>query len=341
MAISISLLFKSIIARGLYHSHLLDKKIADLHPVILGYHRVLPITHVPVTMQSGMYVTEKTFRKQMHFLADHFEVISLQSWINKTLAATPSKKPLCAITFDDGWIDTFTYAFPILKECNFHATVFLATDFINSHNEFWTDTLSHILSCKLLQKTVTPSSDTLNHELCKSIVSLKGSLDERIEKAITLVKPLPHKKKSDLIALLTTYFSPPHKKTQTRSFLTSEHINTMKESGLISFGSHTHTHPILTTISQKEADQELQTSKNFLLEHGICTPDFIPFCYPNGNYTSTLAESVAKHGYRTACITKSGIPHLPDNVYSLPRTLVHDDISKTKSLFAARLLNLI
>ena len=40
------------------------------------------------------------------------------------------KKPVI-ITFDDGYENNYTYAYPILKKYNFTATIFVCTDFID------------------------------------------------------------------------------------------------------------------------------------------------------------------------------------------------------------------
>lgn len=92
---------------------------------VLTYHRVNNNTiggSVPT-------VTVESFKKQMDFLKKHgyttITVDEFYSYYDGERAALP-KKPVL-ITFDDGWDDNYRNAFPILRENNFKATVFLAT----------------------------------------------------------------------------------------------------------------------------------------------------------------------------------------------------------------------
>ncbi|MFZ5632823.1 MAG: polysaccharide deacetylase family protein [Bacillota bacterium] len=101
---------------------------------ILMYHKVNPD---PRTGGYGLRVTPRAFEKQMAYLsrsgyvsisltdlADHFEK-------NKPL---PSKPVI--ITFDDGYLDNYTYAYPILKKYGMTATIFVVAGTVGGINEF-------------------------------------------------------------------------------------------------------------------------------------------------------------------------------------------------------------
>ncbi len=79
----------------------------------------------------------ETFRKQMQILADaDFNVVSLKT-LGKSLlenAALPPKT--IVLTFDDGFQNFYTTAFPVLNEYNFPATVFLITDYCGKFIKF-------------------------------------------------------------------------------------------------------------------------------------------------------------------------------------------------------------
>ena len=50
-------------------------------------------------------------------------------------------KPLCLLTFDDGWRDTYATAYPWLKRFGMPATVFIATGSIERRGGFWVEQL--------------------------------------------------------------------------------------------------------------------------------------------------------------------------------------------------------
>lgn len=92
------------------------------HVPILTYHRIIPVK--PSAPGHGIWVEVGKFRQQMrllHLLG--FNTISLDM-----LASGDKfpKKPII-ITFDDGYQDNYLYAFPILKQYGFTATIFLVS----------------------------------------------------------------------------------------------------------------------------------------------------------------------------------------------------------------------
>ncbi len=88
---------------------------------------------------SVVSVSPEKFRKQMLYLSESsFNVVSL----SEILAAFHERRLLPAktvvITFDDGYRNVYTEAFPVLDSYGFTATVFLITNYCGKHND-WPD----------------------------------------------------------------------------------------------------------------------------------------------------------------------------------------------------------
>ena len=95
-------------------------------PVIM-YHRVIKDIDTE-SGKHGTYVTIKQFRDHMKILKNNNYIpINFEDLKNIPLHRRFEKKYII-LTFDDGYIDNYTYAFPILKEFNFKGVIYLVSD---------------------------------------------------------------------------------------------------------------------------------------------------------------------------------------------------------------------
>lgn len=91
---------------------------------ILMYHRVA----APVEPK-GLYVSPETFQRQMEFLKAHnYKVVPLAEIVDALNAGRFIPPNTVAITFDDGYLDNFENAFPVLRKLGFPATIFMITE---------------------------------------------------------------------------------------------------------------------------------------------------------------------------------------------------------------------
>lgn len=90
------------------------------------------------------------FRQQLKFLSEaDFNVVSLKT-LGKSLLENKILPPkTIALTFDDGFQNFYSEAFPVLNEYNFPATVFLVTDYCGKFND-WTGNLPALEPSKLM-----------------------------------------------------------------------------------------------------------------------------------------------------------------------------------------------
>jgi len=109
--------------------------------LVLTYHRISD----ELDIQDPLKVSMENFEKQILFLKENYSIIS-----GEQLADIITNKRLfppkaCLITFDDGWRDNYTHAFPILKRYRVPAIIFISTDYIGTDKMFWHEKLKKIL----------------------------------------------------------------------------------------------------------------------------------------------------------------------------------------------------
>jgi peptidoglycan/xylan/chitin deacetylase (PgdA/CDA1 family) len=302
--------------------------------LILTYHRVLSERETQQNwIQPGMYVRDDVFESQMTFLKQYFDLLSfselLALWREKRW---DKAKRYCVVTFDDGWLDNYLYAYPLLKKHQIPATIFLPTSFIGTDRWFWPDQVGSLL--RQYDSSGTTKKREVSVALRRRWPELRFTADgigsDKIDDVIEALKKLPHKEIDQFLETLS-------KEMEVglplqRVLLNWEEVEEMSQFG-ISFGSHSVTHRILTNLPQKEVRYEIEHSFQTLLDKKI---NPIPvFCYPNGNCNPEIIDQLKAVGYQAAAGVQFGFEGAsPSNLFELRRVNIHNDITATPALFA-------
>ena len=96
---------------------------------ILTYHKIGPKFDLGITHQSQ----NQLFAQLKNLKEEGFGTVSLEKAGNPQENSSPKS---FAITFDDGYENIYTYAFPILQELGYTATVFMVTGFTGKYNSW-------------------------------------------------------------------------------------------------------------------------------------------------------------------------------------------------------------
>jgi len=302
--------------------------------VILNYHRVLSKKELDKRfVQPGMYVREDVFETQIQFLKDHFEILSFAELMNLWEEKKWDKgKRYCVLTFDDGWLDNYIYAYPILKTYGARATIFLPTSLVGTNHWFWPDRLSYLLE-HYFSASVAPEQKEFMVSLLNRYPLMKelheGKCSETIDSAIEMCKGLPEEEIHNFIKEISEAFGVGF--PDDRVLINWDEVEEMSRYG-ISFGSHSSTHRILTKLPVKEIQKEIGDSLQTLRERKI--NDIPVFCYPNGNYNQEIIKQVKAAGYQAAMGTHFGFEDgIQRDLFGLKRINIHNDISATVPLF--------
>lgn len=139
----------------------------------LMYHHVQDLQSAKDKKQVSLTVTTDNFRKQMQYLRDRgYNVTSMQDLINFFDAGTAIPKKSILITFDDGYEDFYTDAYPILKEFGYPATAFTPTGLMNNRGYLSWSQISEMVGNRILfsnhtwsHKNVASAEDVIEREI--------------------------------------------------------------------------------------------------------------------------------------------------------------------------------
>ena len=306
--------------------------------LILMYHRVLPEDDKRVLLEEpGMMITPDTLRLHINIIRQFFQIIRLSKWIHLKNSGAELPERACAITFDDGWVDNYENAFPILQELEAPATIYLVADMIGTNIKFWPERLAHTLatiaqhhagqwshpSLDWIKQahtsypftTLPPTQD----ELSELIANAKEFSDEEIHGKLDRLHNELH--------LPTANYMP--------SLLNWEQITEMTSSGYVEFGSHTCRHIRLGAKTPANVlKNEIITSKQTIEQH--TQQPVSTFCFPNGDYSPQALELV-RNNYDGAVSTLSGWNSVASDNHLLHRIAIHEDIASERTAFLARI----
>ncbi len=106
----------------------------------------------------------------------------------------------------------------------------------------------------------------------------------------------------------------------TPPLMTQERINTLMESGLVTFGSHGVYHKRLGDLPEDAAHFEVFHSKKAL--EAMFKREFKHFCYPYGSYNRAVMKMVQEAGYYSAVSCARGAVWPGSHPYQLPRKAI-------------------
>ncbi|HAC87609.1 polysaccharide deacetylase family protein [Marinobacter sp.] len=262
------------------------KFLARRHPRILMYHRI-----ASNSAQGALDVD--TFRHQMQTIKQELSPISLEDLMTAhERGAVPDNAVV--ITFDDGYADFYDYAFPVLREEGMPCTLFVTTGFVNGDLWLWPDRLRFCAD-----------QTTCNHVSFPEIKKEFSVSENRHEVWNTLADhclELPDKEKNSFIQRVADRFQvtlPTSAPSQYKG-LSWDQVREISRAG-IEIGSHSVSHPILTSLDPDELQRELVVSRETIESELVQTVR--AFCYPNGqpiDFNERVKSAVRAAGYKFA-----------------------------------------
>jgi peptidoglycan/xylan/chitin deacetylase (PgdA/CDA1 family) len=123
---------KHALGHGIFASRLETLLLRDT-AVVVAFHRVK--TTRP---GDGLTVSVPLFDRYCRFFREHFNVVRLSDLVTRVERRQPLDRHL-AITFDDGYLDNFENAAPVLQKYSLAAAFFVVTGWIGTDVVPWWD----------------------------------------------------------------------------------------------------------------------------------------------------------------------------------------------------------
>ena len=298
-------------ARLLAHAAGLSDRTAA--PIFM-LHQVLP--EVGASYHPEMAVSVAAMDRFCAWIERHYRAVRLCDL--EAALREPCVRPRCVLTFDDGWLDTYSHAFPLLQKYGLPATVFLPLRFIGTNRRFWQERLRYFLDGlrtqdrgeKILQDVAAASV------WCPPL----GQEDLDYGRLSGLLLRRSSAEAEDFVERLAV-LAPPRPELQGRAFMNWNEVRAMQAAG-IEFGSHTLDHTLLRASPPEESERILRQSRSEL--EAPLGVEVRSFSYPWGGISPFVPGQAREAGYACAVTTAPGLAQAGGDLWRLPRIAISE-----------------
>jgi peptidoglycan/xylan/chitin deacetylase (PgdA/CDA1 family) len=275
--------------------------------------------------------TAEQFEKHVIFYNEEFTVISIEQLIKMMETGQVIDKKYALITFDDGYIDNYSVAFPILKKHHTPAAFYIATDYLDQPIVPWWDEVAWLIRNTNITSVRLKTWD-------KAIDISVGNVVDKVRSVLKIIKQESTRTMADKIQELASICqcSIPDDIRYNPLFINWAQAKEMSDNGM-HIGSHTLSHKILSHLSLEDQALEIKESKVKIEE--FLNKEVTTIAYPVGGksaFTTVTQQLVKEANYKLAFSFIPGVIRSLDNSehYQLKRLPVDDNctVNQLKSI---------
>lgn len=301
---------------------------------IIMYHYTRDLQHSRYPGIKGM--DTEVFEKQLNFIQNNFSVVNMEDVIDALNGMKKLPERSVLLTFDDGYIDNFTVAFPLLKKYHMQGSFFIPGKAFHEHVLLDVNKIHFILASAPVEKIKNDLFALLDqyredYSDLQSNTQLynKYAIANRFDTAdVIFIKRilqtvLPEQLRSELASILfEKYVGVSEYDFSYELYLNRDQIRCMREDGMF-IGLHGYDHYWLGNISQEkmklDIDKALDVMSEFI-DQGKWVMN-----YPYGNSNENVIEYCRSKGCQVGLTAEARIADLKsDNRFLLPRLDCND-----------------
>lgn len=303
---------------GLYH---LISFVERNKPAILMYHSINSRSCAYVYPDN--IVSVQNFGKQIDYLFHNKKIISLSELAEMIQSGAKYPPDSVVITFDDGYYDFYSIAYPILKQYRIPSTSFPITNTLDTGEAKLEDRLAYLINTTSVKFfTIHVNNIPTVYDISSNHLRL-----DCIRKLNSIFLRIKEDEKHNILSEVESQLNPSAEAVE-KTTLTWEDIAMLDKSGLVSFGCHTQSHCNLASVDPTTAELEISQSKE-KMQRFLGRP-CVYFSYPFGrrrDFNRDIEAMLSNEGLLLAVSTIPGRISKGSNPLELKRIQVPDDAS--------------
>lgn len=248
-----------------------------------------------------------------------FDIVSMNSLFNDKGEFVQPEKLQFAITFDDGYLDNYEVALPIMQKHQVDSTIYLSYGHVDGKYRFWYELMTNGINA-----TAKTQIDLSDWGLGTIALSSADEKELAIAQLNNWLKQFDNQQRQEYLSSILNKLELSAEQIPVSAMMDWDMVSAMRHAG-VDFGSHTLSHPILSKEKLATMRDEVILSKQFIedkLGHTING-----FAYPNGtedDYDDDTVLAVKDAGYGYAVTTISGTNYADADPFQLKRINLFD-----------------
>lgn len=304
------------------------------------YHYTRDLKHSRYPNIKGMDID--TFRRQMAFFKSNYTVISMEELIEAVENNVSLPNNALLLTFDDGYIDNYTYALPILEENGIQGSFFIPAKTFSAHSLLDVNKVHFVLACAEISTLLNDVRERMdyyrgseyaypsNEELWEQYaVSTRLDCKEVIFVKRMLQTVLPEEVRNRIASeLFRQYVGVSEEQMAYELYMTEDQIKTMKRHGMF-IGIHGYDHYWLGKLSSEQMHTDIGKALDEMGE--FIDRNRWVMNYPYGNYSDEVLEFIRSEGAVIGFTTEPRVADLTkDDPLLLPRLDCNDFLAESE-----------
>jgi peptidoglycan/xylan/chitin deacetylase (PgdA/CDA1 family) len=279
----------------------------------------------------------KLFVEQIEYLRRHYQFVTSEQVARSLDSSEPLPDKAVLLTFDDAYIDHYTYVFPHLDRMGIQGSFYVPVKAVSENTVLDVNKIHFTLAGQLdkayLVRSIESQLDRLrvDHAIEPfDDLRQKFAKPSRYDTAeVMLIKNLlqhglPLKIRSRIADELFVQTVGMDEASFSRElYMSTEQVKTMQRHGM-HIGCHGYNHFWWNKLDRAAVENEINRSLSYLLDVGV-SQDMWTACYPFGSYDDQAIEILGARRCKFALTTQVGVANLlRDNRYKLPRLDTND-----------------
>jgi peptidoglycan/xylan/chitin deacetylase (PgdA/CDA1 family) len=295
------------------------QRLDDTQLAIFLFHGVVERSDYNIRNYTRKHLEKDEFAHLIAALKAQGTPLSMEEVVELHDAGEPFPARSFAITFDDGFQNNLTTAAPVLADLRVPATFYVTTDFIERNRQSWIDRIEWAVEPLAVGEVTVPWRDLpTKFATCEE----KRALLDDIR---TNVKSRPELDPEAFATAIQQQLGRPETWSSDDPLdakMTWTQVQELNAHPQFDVAGHSHTHAILSHLTQDALDTELENCFSLLEAAGIVS---LHYSYPEGLahcYSEGVIEALKARGIRCCPTAIDGSNPPGTDLFHLKRIMV-------------------